>query len=610
MSLNRQEFTNAGRNMLGRANDGELLNIARIVVGEGVANLPNELWPLPALITHVMDVTITQRVDQGNGIMLIDGAFNSSQAPRAFDLRELGVMASVAGEAELLYSVANVLATGADHVDPAVESIHAFKVKILIDRATNVTITIGSSADIMGENIGAETIGPGWFAEKIANTLRFKRAIEGTGIELIDEPETVTIRTRSLEVDLDLLVTHTPVLPTHFADLPAALVYARQFAIPPERLINIRFAPGRWIHNSPVTINHPDCRRLRIMGAPQSRFQSNQVGQGARHVVNGYYDFDIVLPPAQFGQMALADCVTFHTHPNPTTTHQGYCCAAEVVALAGQGAPVVPANAVRVRPWWREGQIRANSGFDTGDLNRYNTILEFPDSDGLVIDDGNMLGLLDGIFLLSRRTVTGDPNFTVGPRGVLVGYSAGAFLGERMALSGFYRNIHLPHAGGFISGRRTFSCGATGNCLDVQTGAAAEFRESFFYWPEYYAVNVTGECTVERCYFAGSALATLYAAAGKVYATRSTYYGGMWSIQSGVRGTAVCDYPRVYERTDGTGVAVASSSSFISLINFASDRNVTSPGLNNLSNDGSLIVGAVAPGDPNIGPPIPPDTNP
>ena len=273
MSLNRQEFTTVGRDMLGRANAGETLNISKIVIGSGAATAPAELWPLSALIQHQLNVTITQKIDQGNGILLVEGSFNSSAAAVAFQLRELGVMAHIGAEADRLYSVANVLATGPDNVDPAVESIHAFKIKVVIDRAPNVTVVIGESRDIIAENIGVEAAGTGWFKDKLGNILRFKRAVAGEGIELVEnplDPFAVTIRQRILAFDLNLYVPltnpgGTPA--TRFPTIQAANDYLLDFVIPSDITATINVAAGNF--TTPTRITHPQASQIRIIGAAQ-----------------------------------------------------------------------------------------------------------------------------------------------------------------------------------------------------------------------------------------------------------------------------------------------------------------------------------------------------
>jgi hypothetical protein len=288
MSLARQEFTTVGRDMLGRANAGETLSITRIVVGSGVAAAPGDLWPLTELIEHQVDVTITQQIDQGDGVLLVEGSFNSDVATAPFELRELGVMAHIAAEADRLYSVSNVLATLPDGVDPGVPSVHAFKIKVVIDRAANVTVVIGTSGDIMAENIGVETVGPGWFKEKIANTLRFKRAIEGTGIELIEELDTITVATKSLHIDLDLFVDlSNPNEPPLFNNIQTAIDYLMQYRIPSDITATINVSGEVYNITSNIRLDHPDASQIVMVGAPRQTVnvsQTTNVDAGSKMV--------------------------------------------------------------------------------------------------------------------------------------------------------------------------------------------------------------------------------------------------------------------------------------------------------------------------------------
>jgi hypothetical protein len=272
MSIARQEFTNAGRNILGRANNGEQLTFTRIVIGAGAAAVPSDLWPLTALIDHRFDVPILAQVDQGNGILILDGVINSAAIPagQGFDLRELGAMAHIGAEPDQLYSVANVLLVSPDYIPDEIENpaaVHAFKIKVVIDRAPNVTIQLGTSQDILAENIGAETVGPGWFKEKIANTLRFKRAINGTGIELIDEPDTITISQKTLEIDLDLFVSiGAPDIFPNYSTIENAWNYLADIQIPPGRSANIRVAPGRYVADHTFVFKHPQGDQIQVIG--------------------------------------------------------------------------------------------------------------------------------------------------------------------------------------------------------------------------------------------------------------------------------------------------------------------------------------------------------
>ena len=142
MSLSLQEFTNAGKSMLGRAQNREVLTITKIVVGSGSAVQPSDLLPLTALKVKEMDVVISAKVDYGNGTMLVEGSFRSDAAPHAFYLKECGIMAHIGAEADRLYSCANVFAGAADYVDPAAATIQSFKIKLIIDRVATGDVIV------------------------------------------------------------------------------------------------------------------------------------------------------------------------------------------------------------------------------------------------------------------------------------------------------------------------------------------------------------------------------------------------------------------------------------------------------------------------------------
>jgi hypothetical protein len=269
MSINQQEFTDSGRTMLGRAQNAETLNISKIVVGSGSAGQASDLYPLIALINHQLDVVITAKNDDGNGTLTVEGSFNSTDAAALFELRELGVMANVAGEPDQLYSVANVLTDTPETIDPASISIHAFKIKLVVDRATSVTITIGASNDILAENIGADTVGPGWFGQKVLNTLQFKRAVQGPGVVLTDAVDTITIGTKVLEADLDLYVPMTNpggTPATRFASIQNALDYLADITIPIGRVATIHVDAGQLDTTDSIIVNHSQGNRIKIIG--------------------------------------------------------------------------------------------------------------------------------------------------------------------------------------------------------------------------------------------------------------------------------------------------------------------------------------------------------
>lgn len=274
MSLSKQEFTNAGRNMLGRAQAGETLTITRIVVGSGAAAVPSDLWPLTALIHFELNVPIASKRDLGDGVLLVEGNFRSDDATAAFDLREVGIMAHIGSEADQLYSVANVFADPPNHIDPAAPVITAFKIKMIVDRISSddIVVQIGPSEAILGENIGSDTDGKGVYKEAVGNVLYFKRVAAGDGIDITEDvdEELITISARQLKVDTDLYVPETYPGITDpnvlFPTVQAAHDYLLQFHIPANKVARINVYSGHFANSVPINFTHPDAVRIKVIG--------------------------------------------------------------------------------------------------------------------------------------------------------------------------------------------------------------------------------------------------------------------------------------------------------------------------------------------------------
>lgn len=273
MSLAKQEFTNAGRSMLGRAQNAERLTISKIVVGSGSATQPSDLWPLTALRAQEMNVVISSKVDLGGGVMLVEGSLRSDQAPHAFDLREVGVMAHIAAEADQLYSVGNVFAEAPDHIDPAAPTIQVFKIKLIIDRIPTgqITVSISPSENVIGENIGAASVGAGAYRDAAGNVLYFKRFVEGPAIDIEETPDTITIGQPMLKNNLDLYVpmnypgiTDPNVL---FPTIQDAHNYLLKFMIPTDKYATIHVAAGSFTGR--LYLWHPNGSQIALIGWPR-----------------------------------------------------------------------------------------------------------------------------------------------------------------------------------------------------------------------------------------------------------------------------------------------------------------------------------------------------
>jgi hypothetical protein len=277
MSLSKQEFTNAGRSMLGRAQNGETLTITQIVVGDGSATQPSDLWPLTVLIDTKLDVTISTKNDYGNGTMLVEGSFTSAAAAAAFYLREVGIMAHIGAEADRLYSVANVFADPPDYIDPAAPTVEAFKIKLVIDRipTANLIVQIGASENVIGSNIGPDTVGPGWYHDAAGNVLNFKRIVQGTSMDIHDSADgnSVYVGIKQLQNNLDLYVPMTyPNPPTGallFPTVQAAHDYLLTFVIPPAFQATIHVGPNVLTTPNTITFSHPNSSQINLRGQPR-----------------------------------------------------------------------------------------------------------------------------------------------------------------------------------------------------------------------------------------------------------------------------------------------------------------------------------------------------
>lgn len=308
MSLNQQHFTDAGLAMLGHANAGQLLNITKIVVGDGVANTPVDIHPLTALISHKADVAITRKLDMGNGTIIVSGVLTEANLTGApFPLRELGIMAQIgtlgaqnigahipskpgggqiAGATtdrpspeplvttDQLYCASNVFADPADTVTPGGTSSHAFDITVTIDRATDVTVVIGDATVVDCENIPPDPlVGPGWYAQRVGNVFQFKRAVQGVGIELDEQPDRVVIAVKTLQVNVDVYVpANHPQCPdpsVGFPTVQAAHDYLLQFTIPTNRFATIHVYKGVFSTGQIINFIHPNSKQISIVGEPR-----------------------------------------------------------------------------------------------------------------------------------------------------------------------------------------------------------------------------------------------------------------------------------------------------------------------------------------------------
>jgi len=316
--------------MLGRAQNGETLTISKIVVGSGSASQASDLWPLTALIHFEMNVVINTKNDDGNGQLLVEGVFRSDTAPHAFDLHEVGIMAHIGTESDRLYSVANAFLDPVDHIDPAAPTFYGYKIKLIIDRipAASLVIQIGPTDAVLGENVGTDATGPGPYKEAIGNLLRFKRFVEGVGIDLTEDAlhNTITIAQKQLTQNVDLYVPATyPGItdPTVlFPTIQAAHDYLLAFHIPSDKTATIHVYSGHFTQTVPINFTHPDAEQIQVIGLDvvekTMRPATNITRSGTLP------DIDVVIPVASTTGIAVNDVCYLYDAPTAQLEGCGY----------------------------------------------------------------------------------------------------------------------------------------------------------------------------------------------------------------------------------------------------------------------------------------------
>jgi hypothetical protein len=314
MSIAQQVFTNAGKSMLGRAQHAETLNVSKIVIGSGGASQPSDIYPLTQLIVQELLVNITAQRDYGDGTLLVEGSFLSSDAPHAFDLREVGVLAHVGGEADRLYSAANCFNDPPDHVDPASPSVYTFKIKLIIDRIpeAQVIVQIGPSENMIGTNIGADTVGPGFYKDTQGNVMRFKRVKQGFGIVITDEGDDVKfdVQAFTLQNDLDLYVPSTyPGQPPElcFPTVQAAHDHLLQYSIPTDKFARIHVYKGVFSQASTIVFSHPHCSQISLIGWPHETYNVDASG-GITYIDSTHKKVTLAVGTVMTN-FAVGDCV-------------------------------------------------------------------------------------------------------------------------------------------------------------------------------------------------------------------------------------------------------------------------------------------------------------
>ena len=194
-------LTDVGWDALADALAGKRLLFVHMEAGDGdIAGGDAQMQTMTSLIHKTMDVPISSFSDDGKGQVTLIGTLSSKNNPGvAFYFKELGVKATIDGGTELLYAVssAGTGATTGDYIPAAADVavvIQTIQIVVKIDRSITPVVNIVAGGDVTATNIGAGTVGPGLYRDKIGQVLNFKRLISNTNsIQCTDRGDTVSL---------------------------------------------------------------------------------------------------------------------------------------------------------------------------------------------------------------------------------------------------------------------------------------------------------------------------------------------------------------------------------------------------------------------------------
>jgi len=201
-------LTDIGWDTLSAALAGGKLSFLTMEAGDGPAATDAQMEAMTALQQYIMDIPITSYSDDGKGQLTLVGTLSSKFVATGFWFRELGVKANIDDGTEVLYCVCNCGAL-ADWIPPSSDPTvvtQTLEIIVKIDRAANVVVNVVSGIETVAQNIGPATIGAGWYRDKIADTLYFKRFVNTPSIIVAETTDTV-----KAEVNPDALMGIVPI---------------------------------------------------------------------------------------------------------------------------------------------------------------------------------------------------------------------------------------------------------------------------------------------------------------------------------------------------------------------------------------------------------------
>ncbi len=151
MSFSGLILTNEGRNKIAAAvSENNALQFTHVQLGDGISNAP--LYNKKELTHIIMEIPIT-KVTRSEGEVLLECDWNNNQAPKAFYLREIGII----GNGVLCY-YDNAGSGNAEYIDPNqlnLKQEKRFRFNLFIHNGVNVETNIASGLYALDEDLQA-----------------------------------------------------------------------------------------------------------------------------------------------------------------------------------------------------------------------------------------------------------------------------------------------------------------------------------------------------------------------------------------------------------------------------------------------------------------------
>lgn len=190
----RQRLTDLGRDAIAKGQTGLLLTFTRIVLGEGESDF-EDIPEMTELVAPVMIAPIVAVARTALGQVTITTKIPLNSIPQEFWLHEIGVFATVGSEPEVLYavSVSDQFPTSISPEMPGGSTNeHTIKIAVVIGTTENVTAVFDPEIEVI--NIGAPSVGAGFFSNRIGNEFRFKRLAVSPPLSISEDQSVVRVQ--------------------------------------------------------------------------------------------------------------------------------------------------------------------------------------------------------------------------------------------------------------------------------------------------------------------------------------------------------------------------------------------------------------------------------